>query len=211
MFTLHDAPTAALTPAQIAEIRALLDAAFDGEFSADDWAHAVGGRHVWVRGPEGVVSHGSVVERTLVCSGQALRVGYVEAVATAATHRRRGHGAAVMRRLGEYVTAQYALGALSTGTFDFYAPLGWERWRGPTFVDGPDGARADGRRRRRRHDSADDADAARSTSTATSCATGGPATSGDEAARGSPAGGGRAGGPPRRGPVTATARSAATN
>lgn len=139
MFTLHDAPSAALTPAQIAEIRALLDAAFDGEFSADDWAHAVGGRHVWVRGPEGVVSHGSVVERTLVCSGQALRVGYVEAVATAATHRRRGHGAAVMRRLGEYVTAQYPLGALSTGTFDFYAPLGWERWRGPTFVAGPDG------------------------------------------------------------------------
>lgn len=139
MFTLHDAPTAALTPAQIAEIRALLDAAFDGDFSDDDWAHAVGGRHVWVRGPHGVVSHGSLVERTLVCGGQALRVGYVEAVATAAAHRRQGHGAAVMRRLGEYVAAQYPLGALSTGTFDFYAPLGWERWRGPTFVAGSGG------------------------------------------------------------------------
>lgn len=139
MFTVHEAPTAALTPALIAEIRTVLDAAFDGDFSDHDWAHAVGGRHVWVRGPEGVISHGSVVERTLICDGQALRVGYVEAVATAATHRRQGHGAAVMRRIAELVTARYSLGALSTGTFAFYAPLGWRPWRGPTYVDGPDG------------------------------------------------------------------------
>ncbi len=139
MFTVHEAPTAALTPALIAEIRALLDAAFDGDFSDHDWQHAVGGVHVWVSGPDGVVSHGSLVTRTLVCDGQALRVGYVEAVATVATHRRQGHGAAVMRRIGECITARYPLGALSTGTFDFYAPLGWERWRGPTFVDGPGG------------------------------------------------------------------------
>jgi aminoglycoside 2'-N-acetyltransferase I len=139
MFTLHDAPTAGLTPALAAEIRALLDAAFDGDFADGDWAHSLGGLHVWVSGPGGVVSHGSLVERTLVCDGQALRVGYVEAVATAATCRRQGHGAAVMRRIGELLAARYALGALSTGTFDFYVPLGWELWRGPTFVAGPAG------------------------------------------------------------------------
>ena len=31
------------------------------------------------------------------------------------------------------------LGALSTGTHAFYKRLGWEEWRGPTFVDGPRG------------------------------------------------------------------------
>ena len=31
------------------------------------------------------------------------------------------------------------VGALSTGTHGFYASLGWERWRGPTFVDAPGG------------------------------------------------------------------------
>jgi aminoglycoside 2'-N-acetyltransferase I len=139
MFTLHEAPTAALTPSPIAEIRALLADAFEGDFSADDWAHSTGGLHVWVRGPAGVICHGSLVERTLVCDGQALRVGYVEAVATATTHRRQGHGAAVMRRIGDHLAARYALGALSTGTPAFYAPLGWELWRGPTFVDGPGG------------------------------------------------------------------------
>ena len=139
MYTLHHAVTDALTPQLRREIRALLDAAFDGDFSDDDWGHALGGLHVWVSGPDGVIGHGSVVERTLVCSGRVLRVGYVEAVATAAAHRRQGHGAAVMRRLGEHIQAQWPLGALSTGTPAFYETVGWVRWRGPTFVDGPAG------------------------------------------------------------------------
>ena len=44
-----------------------------------------------------------------------------------------------MRRIGKIIRKSYALGALSTGSHDFYAALGWERWRGPTFVDGPTG------------------------------------------------------------------------
>jgi aminoglycoside 2'-N-acetyltransferase I len=72
-----------------------------------------------------------------VCSGERLRVGYVEAVATAAAYRRRGYGASVMRRLNDVIRARYLLGALSTGSPSFYEALGWERWRGPTLVDGP--------------------------------------------------------------------------
>jgi aminoglycoside 2'-N-acetyltransferase I len=37
-----------------------------------------------------LISHGSLVERTLVCSSQTLNVGYVEAVATAPAHRDKG-------------------------------------------------------------------------------------------------------------------------
>jgi aminoglycoside 2'-N-acetyltransferase I len=44
-----------------------------------------------------------------------------------------------MRRIGEIIHARYPLGALSTGTPAFYAPLGWERWRGPTHVEGRTG------------------------------------------------------------------------
>jgi aminoglycoside 2'-N-acetyltransferase I len=139
MYTLHHATTDALPPRVRGEIRALLDAAFEGDFSDHDWNHASGGLHAWVRGPDGVISHGAVVARTLTCSGQVLHVGYVEAVATAAAHRRRGHGAAVMRRLGEHIQGTWPLGALSTGTPAFYESVGWERWRGPTFVAGPAG------------------------------------------------------------------------
>ena len=138
MVTLHSASSGDLRPDFLDELRATLDAAFD-DFSEDDWHHALGGWHVWLTGAGGVISHGSLVERTLVCSGHELRVGYVEAVATAPAYRRNGHGATVMKHLGEVIRERYAVGALSTGAHAFYETLGWEIWRGPTFVDAPDG------------------------------------------------------------------------
>ena len=139
MPTLHTASTDALAPSFVHDLHVLLDAAFDGDFTDHDWDHAIGGVHVWVTDSHGVISHGSLVARTLKCSGTTLHVGYVEAVATAAAHRHQGHGVRVMGRIGELVREGYPLGALSTGTYAFYEPLGWERWRGPTFVDGPNG------------------------------------------------------------------------
>ena len=44
-----------------------------------------------------------------------------------------------MTHIGDLIRERYALGGLSTGTPAFYAPLGWECWRGPTFVEGPRG------------------------------------------------------------------------
>ena len=40
---------------------------------------------------------------------------------------------------GKLIEERYTLGALSTGTYRFYETLRWERWRGPTFVAGPNG------------------------------------------------------------------------
>ena len=56
-------------------LRTLLDVAFEGDFSDDDWEHSVGGVHVWVSESHQVISHGSLVERVLVCSGKTVRVG----------------------------------------------------------------------------------------------------------------------------------------
>jgi aminoglycoside 2'-N-acetyltransferase I len=117
----------------------MLDVAYDGDFSDEDWQHAAGGTHVWVTGQHGLVAHASLVARTLVCSGKTLDVGFVEAVATTAAHRGQGHGTRVMGRIAELIREGYPLGVLSTGTHAFYEKLGWERWRGPTFVDGPSG------------------------------------------------------------------------
>ena len=44
-----------------------------------------------------------------------------------------------MKRVGQLIHEGYALAVLSTGTHAFYEALGWERWRGPTYVDGPNG------------------------------------------------------------------------
>ena len=97
MVALHAASTTALSPAFLHDVRTLLDTAFEGDFTDEDWDHAIGGVHVRLIGSRGLISHGSLVERTLVCSGKTLHVGYVEAVATAASHRRKGYGARVMK------------------------------------------------------------------------------------------------------------------
>jgi aminoglycoside 2'-N-acetyltransferase I len=139
MHRLHVRTTDALDPATRHALRAMLDVAYDGDFSDDDWQHALGGTHVWLENADGIVSHGAVVPRRFTCDGHPLRVGYVEAVATVAALRRRGHGTAVMRAIGGLVLAGYELGALSTGSHAFYAALGWERWSGQSWVSAPDG------------------------------------------------------------------------
>jgi aminoglycoside 2'-N-acetyltransferase I len=131
----------ALDAADRAAIRALLDAAFHGDFSDDDWAHALGGTHALIADGHGVVAHASVVARDLEVGAARIRVGYVEAVAVRPDRQRTGLGTMVMRALGEVITRDFALGALSTGEWHFYERLAWERWRGETWVRHADGRR----------------------------------------------------------------------
>lgn len=138
-FTSHVTPSAAIAPEVLGDLRHFLDAAFNGDFSDEDWAHAVGGVHVWLSDAGSIISHGAVVGRTVTCEEHTLRVGYVEAVATGGRHRSRGLGTAVMERIGALIREHYPLGVLSTGSHDFYARLGWERWTGPTFVEAGQG------------------------------------------------------------------------
>lgn len=131
---LHIAATTELPPALRMELRSFLDRAYDGEFTDDDWEHALGGHHVWRRDADGLVAHGSVVPRTLWTGGRRWQVGYVEAVATREDLRRRGEGAAVMRALAQLLRDRDQLGVLSSAAEEFYLGLGWERWRGPTWT-----------------------------------------------------------------------------
>lgn len=124
------ARTDELTEARLARIRALLDEAFEGDFSADDWSHTVGGWHVLVDEE----AHAAIVERTIEVGGRGLWAGYVEGVATAPSLQRRGLGSSVMRQVGEVLREHFDLGVLSTEAHGFYERLGWERWRGPSYV-----------------------------------------------------------------------------
>ena len=128
-FTSAEAPAA-----RLAEIRALLLAAFGPDFSDDDWEHALGGWHVVVTEGRSVLSHAAAVPRLLEVGGLRLHTGYVEAVATHPARRREGLGSRAMAELSRLITGGFELGALSTGRHDFYRRLGWERWRGPTYV-----------------------------------------------------------------------------
>lgn len=132
MTAMHIVPSAEL--AHPRALRAMLADAFDGGFRESDWQHALGGWHVVVEEDRQTIAHAAIVERTLVLGETEVRAAYVEAVATARGHRGRGHGAAVMQRVGAIVEAGYALGGLSAGIPGFYERFGWRLWRGPTFV-----------------------------------------------------------------------------
>lgn len=127
--------------------RDLCDAAFaggpDGGFDDDDWDHCLGGLHVLVHDDGDLVGHAAVVQRRLLVGGRALRAGYVEAVAVATTHRRRGVGGALMTEVERVVRAAYDLGALGASAEGaaLYGHRGWTVWQGPTSGMTPTGTR----------------------------------------------------------------------
>ncbi len=127
--------TTAEAPAEVlAQVRRLLLAAFAGDFSVEDWAHTLGGTHVVVVDDDLVVAHAAVVPRVLEVAGRPWRTGYVEGVGTLPARQREGLATLAMREVADLLERDYQLGALSTGRPDWYSRLGWERWRGATFV-----------------------------------------------------------------------------
>ena len=112
----------------------MLETTYGRKFTPDDWAHALGGDHFMVVEGDSVLSHASVVPRALVVGNRPFRTGFVEAVATAGAHRGRGYATRVLRAANELIQTQYELGSLCTGSHEVYERLGWERWRGPTYV-----------------------------------------------------------------------------
>jgi len=105
----------------------------------EDWEHALGGVHVIASTGGRIVAHAAVVERLLHVGGRPLRTGYVEAVAVHPDHQRQGIGRAVMEDAARLIAEGFELGALGTGEHAFYRRLGWETWRGPSFVRMPGG------------------------------------------------------------------------
>jgi aminoglycoside 2'-N-acetyltransferase I len=126
--------TAEVDPGVLTRIRHLLDQAFDGDFSDEDWEHTLGGWHVIVADSAAVLSHAAVVPRILEVADRPLRTGYVEGVATAPGRQGAGLGSLAMTGASGLVRRDFELGALGTGRHRFYERLGWERWRGPTFA-----------------------------------------------------------------------------
>jgi aminoglycoside 2'-N-acetyltransferase I len=114
--------------------RAMVFDAFGDRFTQDDWDHAAGGwRVVLLDGPT-VVAHAALVPRLLTVGSRDVAVGYVEAVATRPDRQGTGSGSAVMATLATVIRSEFEMGALSTSRTSFYARLGWEPWRGPSYV-----------------------------------------------------------------------------
>lgn len=142
---LRELSSHVLSAAEAAAIKALLASAFGDDeeerFRAEDWEHAIGGRHVLVEVAGEIVGHAAVVERELRIDGRPIRTGYVEAVAIRPDLQGQGLGSRLMAAVNAHIVADYELGALGTGSHGFYERLGWRTWRGPTSVRTADGER----------------------------------------------------------------------
>jgi len=138
---LSVAHTSELDPAVLRAARAMLDDAFDGDFSDEDWEHALGGMHALLSEGDAPIAHAAVVQRRLLNGGRALRAGYVEAVGVRADHRRGGHGGTVMAAVERVLRGGFEVGALAASemALNFYAARGWQRWRGSLSSLTPDG------------------------------------------------------------------------
>jgi aminoglycoside 2'-N-acetyltransferase I len=124
------------TPSDLLEaVRLFVVEAFDGRFSAEDWEHTAGGWRVIAFNGDEPVAHAALVPRPLRVGGRAFHAGYVEGVATRAGQQGQGLGAAVMTEISDLVRMNFELGGLSTGRRSFYQRLGWESWRGPSYVE----------------------------------------------------------------------------
>lgn len=142
MTTLRTAHTCDLDPTELRAARALMDEAFDGDFSDQDWDHGLGGVHALVHDDSGLLlAHGSVVQRRILHDGRSLRIGYVEAVAVRPDRQRRGLGGQVMGVLERVIDRAYVLGALSASDEGerLYLGRGWQRWKGAVGALGPRG------------------------------------------------------------------------
>ena len=126
--------TAELTPPEATRIRALLDEAFEGRFTDALWRQALGGVHFFVKEDGVPISHASVVPRVLAVRDREINTGYVEAVGTRPRDRGKGLARSVLAAARRHIADTYELGALHSVLPTFYEHLGWERWRGPTFV-----------------------------------------------------------------------------
>ncbi|MDP8991673.1 MAG: GNAT family N-acetyltransferase [Actinomycetota bacterium] len=116
------------------KIRQLVEEAFDGTLSSDDWEHMLGGWHVVILERKALPSHTRPSSPALEAAGRLFRTGYGEGVATAPGRRCEGLGSSVVSQVASLLRSKFELGALSTGRHAFYERLGWQRWRGPTFV-----------------------------------------------------------------------------
>ncbi len=119
----------------------MVTAAFAGDFTDNDWEHALGGMHalIWQHGA--IIAHAAVVQRRLINRGHALRCGYVEAVAVREDCRGQGLVHALLDGIEQVIHGAYQLGAVSSSApaRRVYKARGWLSWTGPTSVLAPTG------------------------------------------------------------------------
>src|SRR6516162_10912157 len=92
----------------------MVTAAFAGDFTDNDWEHALGGMHALIWHHGAIIAHAAVVQRRLIYRSSALRCGYVEGVAVREDCRGQGLVHALLDAVEQVMRGAYQLGAVSS-------------------------------------------------------------------------------------------------
>ena len=125
---------AEIDPELESSIRDLLDLAYEGDFSSEDWEHTLGGQHFIGFLENTIIAHGAVVPRPMTINGTNLTVGYVEAIAVLPSQWRHGFGTQLMKVVTQFCHDNYEISMLSTDENQFYERVGWTQFQGESFV-----------------------------------------------------------------------------
>ena len=130
---IERAHSSALTATKADAVRRLCDAAY-GTNTTPFFASLGPGEHLLGILNGVLVSHLMWVTRWLQPQNHSLlRTAYIEMVATAPAHQRRGHASALLEHAVPLLR-EFDLAALCPATEGLYARLGWQFWRGPLFA-----------------------------------------------------------------------------
>lgn len=124
----------ALSNSDQAVVLALLDQAYEGDFSAEDWEHSFGGSRFLGYLDAELIAHGVIVSRRIWLNDIEFQVGYLEAIAVLPKYQRQGYGTALLTEITKFAKANYLVSMLSTDEKDFYRKFGWLDFSGESYV-----------------------------------------------------------------------------
>lgn len=121
-----------LTSTELRELQTLLAVVYGGDFSPEDWDHALGGLHTLAWHAGQMIGHAAVVQRAVLVGHTPFRAGYLEAMGVYPDWQRHGIGKELMQHVNEQMERGYDFGLLSPSDEGraLYAISGWVDWRG---------------------------------------------------------------------------------
>ena len=115
-------------------IRNLLNDAYEGDFSEQDWQHTFGGARFIGTLDEQIVAHAAVVPRAVLINDLPMTIGYLEGVAVSSKFQGQRLGSQLLQYVSDFCRSNYEISMLSTDEFDFYGKFGWQRFNGTSGV-----------------------------------------------------------------------------
>ncbi|MFC8671086.1 GNAT family N-acetyltransferase [Streptomyces griseorubiginosus] len=134
--SVHVRHTEKLDEKELKELKGMLESVFGKErYTQESWEHCLGGIHYLLRYGDKLVAHGALVPRYLRQGDMELRGVYGESMATLSDWRNLGFGTAIVALATAEIRRNYDIGVFAGSRYGFYRRLGWDKWRGPTFVE----------------------------------------------------------------------------